>query len=71
MGQPRLPEACLNCKHLNGMADLFTTEPHEEAEIVYACEAFPAGIHIDIRTGKHRHRKPLPGDSGIQYEARS
>lgn len=32
------------------------------------CEAYPNGIPEEIRLGKNDHKKPYPGDNGIQYE---
>jgi hypothetical protein len=32
------------------------------------CDAFPEGIPKEIAYGPNPHRKPFPGDHGIQYE---
>ena len=34
-----------------------------------ACEAFPHGIPIGILYGAIDHRRAVPGDGGMQYEA--
>jgi len=47
--------SCYSCKHYN--KDL-------------TCKAFPNRIPIEILKGKHDHRTPFEGDSGIQYEKR-
>jgi len=46
--------ACLNCKHLLWKR---------------SCAAFPKGIPDKIWIGDDSHRKPYPGDNGIQFEA--
>ena len=44
---------CMSCKHFcEGLA----------------CKAFPDGIPNAILRSSYDHRKPYPGDHGIQYE---
>ena len=45
---------CAYCRHLKGGA---------------VCAAYPAGIPEKILNNEHDHRKPYPGDNGIQFEA--
>jgi len=33
-----------------------------------ACDAFPEGILEEIWKGANNHKKPFPGDHGIQLE---
>lgn len=51
---PSKPPACWTCvrKHTTGAT----------------CDAFPLGIPQDILTGANQHRKPFPGDNGLQYK---
>jgi len=34
------------------------------------CEAFPKGIPEKILDGEDDHKKPFPGDNGVQYKPR-
>jgi hypothetical protein len=44
---------CLQCLHFRKGA---------------VCAAFPEGIPFEILNNEHDHRKPFPGDNGIQFE---
>ena len=44
---------CYKCKNYKGRA---------------TCAAFKEQIPIEIFEGKNDHRKPYPGDNGIQFE---
>lgn len=51
---------CLRCRHF-----IFD----EKDVYKHVCDAFPDGIPDEIWRGDNDHKKPYPGDHGIQYEA--
>ena len=52
---PRYSPVCMFCKHLR-------------SGLEQTCDAFPDGIPEDIWLGRNKHRKPVVGDHGIQFE---
>jgi hypothetical protein len=50
---------CLPCKH-------FIFDENDVCK--HVCKAFPDGIPDEIWRGDNDHKKPYPGDHGIQYE---
>lgn len=58
---------CMVCKHYT---------PYEPAKRTgekcqgfgYTCEAFPDGVPEELMWKYYDHRKPYPGDHGIQFE---
>lgn len=55
-----IPEPCKDCKHLWGDSVIIVNNR-------FGCAAFPDGIPDEIYSGNNSHRKPFPGDNGIQY----
>ncbi len=49
---------CLLCKHFSGDIDIGKK---------HACKAFK-DIPLEIWNGDNDHKKPYPGDHGIQFE---
>jgi len=58
---PVVSELCEKCKFFDGF---------KRGLKVPICDAFPDGIPKDICEGQNDHRKLVPGDHGIQFEAR-
>lgn len=52
---PFYSPVCTTCRHLDVEGD-------------QTCRAFPQGIPAVIWRGDNMHRRPYPGDHGIQYE---
>lgn len=52
---PGISPVCSRCKHLRSFGGR-------------TCAAFPDGIPSVIWRGDNDHRKPHPGDHGIQFE---
>lgn len=51
--------SCLTCTQWN-------ESPVED--LVWTCNAFPAGVPEEIRRARNPHEEPFPGDRGIQYD---
>lgn len=49
---------CYGCRHLKD-------------KVNFKCDAFPGGIPVEILGNKTDHRKPVEGDNGIIFEAKS
>ena len=71
MGFPQPPTPCLKCKHFGELINTGKAPKWFEPDIIWACEAFPQGIPNEIRDDKNNHKQPFPGDSGIQFEAKT
>jgi hypothetical protein len=55
---------CSICKH-----DLEKKVPEREGFLVFTCKAFPDGIPWVDEIVQEGHKKPYPGDNGIQFES--
>jgi len=52
---PLYSPVCSFCAHLDESAERY-------------CAAFPGGIPLPIWVGENNHRRPYPGDHGLQFE---
>lgn len=53
-----------NCKHYIGVEG----EREDMSDHKVVCKAFPKGIPRVIAYGTNLHKRPYPGDHGIQFE---
>ena len=60
MTSPIIGRQCSNCKN----ADVYPSF----VDGVKVCKAYPDKIPLSILLDEHDHRKPYPGDNGIQFE---
>jgi 8-oxo-dGTP pyrophosphatase MutT (NUDIX family) len=52
-----LTPICFDCARLRGVAP----------DVGWACDAFPAGIPVQILASSRDHREPYPGDGGLTF----
>ena len=52
------PPQCRKCAHQH---------PHT-AGVKTTCDAFPAGVPVEILLNMHEHTEPYPGDNGILFK---
>lgn len=64
----RIPSAqCLRCRWLQSAFTPMQTDSSVSGTHRESCRAFPDGIPDEIASGDHDHRKPFPGDNGVQW----
>lgn len=66
---PDIPAACIGCERLRGFVTV-RLSPVIGPVVEWSYTAFPDSIPEPIREGRLDHRRPFPGDHGLQFVPR-